>query len=124
MTKIIGIDPGLASTGVAVVQGTGTRIDGYSFGSIHTSSHRSLPERLNHIYSKLLAVLNDDIPDLMVVEDVFSLDKYPTSGITLGKVSGVVILAGCQVNVPVIEIPVREAKKILTGSGNATKMQL
>lgn len=124
MTKIIGIDPGLASTGVAVVQGTGTRIVGYSFGSINTSSHRPLPERLNHIYSKLLSVLNNDFPDLMVVEDVFSLDRFPTSGITLGKVSGVILLAGCQLKVPVIEVPVREAKKVLTGSGNATKMQL
>ena len=73
MTKIIGIDPGLASTGVAVVQGTGSRIAGYSFGSIHTQSHRPLPDRLNHIYSKLLSVLQTGSPDLMVVEDVFSL---------------------------------------------------
>lgn len=124
MTKIIGIDPGLASTGVAVVQGTGSRIAGYSFGSIHTPSHHSLPDRLNHIFSKLLSVLQTDPPDLMVVEDVFSLERFPTSGITLGKVSGVVLLAGCQVKVPIIEVPVREAKKVLTGSGNATKMQL
>ncbi len=124
MTKIIGIDPGLASTGVAVVQGTGSRVVGYSFGSIQTPSHRSLPDRLNHIFSKLFSILQTDTPDLMVVEDVFSLEKFPTSGITLGKVSGVILLAGRRVNIPIIEIPVREAKKVLTGNGNATKMQL
>lgn len=124
MTKIIGIDPGLAATGVAVVQGARGRIAGYSYGSIHTSSRLPMPDRLNHLFSKLLTVLTHDPPDLMVVEDVFSLEKFPTSGITLGKVSGVVLLAGCRVQVPILEIPVREAKKVLTGNGNATKMQL
>ncbi len=60
----------------------------------------------------------------MVVEDIFSLQKYPKSGITLGKVTGIILLAGYQVDVPVTEVPVREAKQVLTGNGNASKMQL
>ena len=124
MAKIIGIDPGLAATGIGVVQGVGTRVDGFSFGSISTAKSLSLPKRLDQLYSKLLLVLRSEIPDLMVVEDVFSLESYPKSGITLGKVSGVLLLAGCQVDVEVAEIPVREAKKALTGNGNASKMQL
>ena len=124
MTKIIGIDPGLAATGIGVVQGVGTRVDGYSFGSISTAKSLSLPKRLDRLYSKLLLVLRNEMPDLMVVEDVFFLDAYPKSGITLGKVSGVLLLAGCQVNVPILEIPVREAKNVLTGNGNASKTQL
>jgi len=60
----------------------------------------------------------------MVVEDIFSLQKYPKSGITLGKVTGVILLAGNQLDLPVIEIQVREAKQILTGNGNASKIQL
>lgn len=60
----------------------------------------------------------------MVVEDVFSLAKYPKSGITLGQVSGVVMLAGHRAGVSSIEIPVREAKQVLTGNGNASKIQL
>ena len=60
----------------------------------------------------------------MVVEDIFSLQKYPKSGITLGKVTGVILLAGSHVNVSVTEVPVREAKQVLTGNGNASKMQL
>ncbi len=122
--KIIGIDPGLAATGVGVVRGTGLKVDGFSFGTINTSSKISLPNRLNQIYSKLLSFLKDEKPDLMVVEDVFSLAKYPKSGITLGQVTGVILLAGYQFDVPVTQIPVREAKQILTGNGNASKMQL
>nr|MCU0600485.1 crossover junction endodeoxyribonuclease RuvC [Desulfobacterales bacterium] len=55
---------------------------------------------------------------------VFSLEKYPKSGIALGKVTGVILLAGCRGNVPVMEISVREAKRVLTGSGAAGKKQL
>ena len=67
MIKIIGIDPGLSATGVGIVRGNGTKIEGYSFGSINTSKTNSLPNRLDHIYSKLLQTLNDENPDFMVV---------------------------------------------------------
>ncbi|MDM8552810.1 crossover junction endodeoxyribonuclease RuvC [Desulfobacterales bacterium HSG2] len=122
--KVIGIDPGLAATGVGIVRGKWLGIDGYAFGDVHTSAKTPLPDRLNRIFSKLLLVLEDEKPDLMVVEDVFSVEKYPKSGITLGKVTGVILLAGCHKNVPIIEVSVREAKQILTGNGNATKKQL
>lgn len=99
-------------------------MEGYSFGTIHTPGHLPVSHRLDQIFLKLLDVLQDESPDLMVMEDVFSLEKYPTSGIMLGKVCGVILLASCRTDVPVVEIPVREAKKILTGYGNATKDQL
>ncbi len=124
MITIIGIDPGLSATGVGIVRGNGRNVAGYSFGSISTSKSNSLPNRLDHIYSKLLQVLRNEKPDLMVIEDAFSLTKYPKSGITLGQVTGIVLLAGCRANVSSIEIPVREAKQVLTGNGNASKMQL
>lgn len=114
----------MAATGVAVVSGAGLLVEQYSFGTIKTSSNSNLQERLSFIYTKLTSILHAEKPDLMVVEDVFSLDKYPKSGIALGKVTGVVLLAGCHVNTPVIEISVREAKRVLTGSGAAGKKQL
>jgi len=124
MIKIIGIDPGLSATGIGIVRGIGSTIKGYSFGSINTSKNNSLPDRLDHIYSKLLQILKDENPDVMVMEDVFSLGKYPKSGIALGQVSGVVMLAGHRTGVSSIAVPVREAKQVLTGSGNARKQQL
>ena len=75
MITIIGIDPGLAATGVGIVRGNGSRIEGYSFGSINTSKNKSLPNRLDHIFSELLQILEQENPDYMVVEDVFSLPK-------------------------------------------------
>jgi crossover junction endodeoxyribonuclease RuvC len=124
MVTVVGIDPGLAATGFGIVRGDGLKIDDFSFGSINTPRNISLPHRLEQIYSRLILVLEDAKPDLMVVEDVFSVEKFPKVGITLGKVSGVVLLAGCKTDVPAVEIPVREAKQILTGNGNASKKQL
>jgi len=124
MIKVIGIDPGLAETGIGIVSGKGLTIQNYSYGCIHTSSRVALPLRLSQIYSQLLHTLSIEKPDMMVVEDVFSLEKFPRSGIVLGKVSGVILLAGAFHNIPIQEIPVREAKQVLTGNGNASKSQL
>lgn len=124
MIKIIGIDPGLSATGIGVVSGAGLKVVDFSFGTINTPKNMSLPHRLEEIFSKVRAVLKDEEPDLMIVEDVFSVAKFPKAGIVLGKVSGVLLLAGCQAGIPVAEIPVREAKQILTGNGNASKKQL
>ncbi len=124
MKRVVGVDPGLADTGVGVVRGSERRIISFSYDTIHTLRGEPLPERLYRIFRELYRILRREKPDLMVVEDVFSLKAYPKSGITLGKVAGAVLLAGCHVQVPVMEIPVREAKKTLTGNGQATKMQL
>ncbi len=124
MVTIVGIDPGLAATGIGIVRGCGQSIAQYSFGDITTCKSDCLPKRLHDIFSKLLGILQDDTPDLMVVEDIFSLKEYPRSGITLGKVTGAVLLAGYQAQVPAAEIPVREAKQVLTGNGNCSKAQL
>ena len=124
MVKIIGIDPGLSSTGIGIVRGTKRRVTDFSFGTIRTITNAPLPDRLYQIFVKLRQIIESNKPDIMVVEDVFSLEKYPKSGITLGKVTGAILLAGCQMKIPVVEIPVREAKKVLTGNGKASKVQL
>ncbi len=124
MIKILGIDPGLAATGVGIVSGRGVAIDGYSFGCIQTCKSTSLPRRLDHIFGKLLQLLAAESPDLVMVEDVFSLKEYPKSGIFLGQVSGVVLLACARAGLRACTVPVREAKQVLTGNGNASKAQL
>jgi crossover junction endodeoxyribonuclease RuvC len=124
MPKILGIDPGLAATGIGIVTGRGLQISGFSYGQIQTSSALALPARLDHIFSKLTSTILEQKPDLLVIEDVFSLEKHPKSGITLGKVTGVILLAGYRTSVPMMEIPVREVKKVLTGNGAADKAQL
>ncbi len=124
MLKVIGIDPGLAATGFGVVQGSGSRIGDYVFGTIRTSKAETLPSRLHRIFSEVCSILNSEKPELMVIEDIFSLKQYPKSSIALGKVSGVILLACSQCGIVTMEVPVREVKRILTGNGNANKNQI
>ncbi len=124
MIRVLGIDPGLAATGVGVVSGAGRRVAGAAYGAVRTPAGDPLPARLDQIYEAVASLLREQAPSLMVVEDVFSLGRYPKSGITLGRVSGVILLAGQRHGVPVMEVPVREAKKVLTGNGGADKAQL
>lgn len=124
MIKVIGIDPGLSGTGIGVIKGDKNNITGYSFGSISTNSKDSIACRLHTIYSKTLAFLKEQKPDFLVVEDIYSLEKYPNSGIILGKVAGVLLVAAYEVNLCVKEISVKQAKKIISGSGNADKFQI
>jgi crossover junction endodeoxyribonuclease RuvC len=124
MIKVIGIDPGLAGTGVGVIQGSRSDILGYSFGSISTEAKDPVPFRLHEIYSKTLEFLCEQKPDYVVIEDIYSLEKYPESGIMLGKVSGVILLAVYKAGLNMEEIPVREVKKIISGNGSADKYQM
>ncbi len=124
MVKVVGIDPGLAATGIAVIEGENLSIAGYSYGCIRTSSRQKVPVRLNRIYNQLTSFLKEQNPDFIVVEDAFSLERFPKSGIVLGKVLGVILLSCCRLELPVQEIAVRTAKQVLTGSGGAGKKQL
>ncbi|MFH2093516.1 MAG: crossover junction endodeoxyribonuclease RuvC [Pseudomonadota bacterium] len=124
MIKVVGIDPGLAGTGIGVIQGDSKEIVGYSFGSISTDPDDPIHLRLNIIYTKIFDFLCEQKPDHVVIEDIYSLEKYPGSGIMLGKVSGVLLLAAYKAGLNVEEIAVREVKKIVSGSGRADKHQM
>ncbi|MBU2631599.1 MAG: crossover junction endodeoxyribonuclease RuvC, partial [Proteobacteria bacterium] len=106
MIKVVGIDPGLAGTGIGVIEGNKKEILGYSFGSISTNAKDPIHLRLYTIYSKILAFLCEKKPDRVVIEDIYSLEKHPGSGIMLGKVSGVLLVAAYNAGLDVEEIPV------------------
>lgn len=124
--KVLGVDPGLAATGIGLVWGRGLTVEGFSYGCITTAAGEETPARLTRIYEGLKQVLQEAHPDRVVVEDIFSLQCQPRSGILLGKVCGVILLAAGQAGLKtgIMEIPVREAKRVLTGNGNASKSQL
>jgi crossover junction endodeoxyribonuclease RuvC len=124
LVKIMGIDPGLAATGVGIVHGRGMKVCHFAYGTIRTPAHHPQPERLARIYRRICDLLTDESPDLLVIEDAFSLERYPKSGLTLGKVTGVILLAGGLRGLPVAQVAVREAKAVLTGNGNAPKAQM
>ncbi|MBC8233917.1 crossover junction endodeoxyribonuclease RuvC, partial [bacterium] len=58
-----------------------------------TKAHEPVACRLHKIYSETLEIISEQRPDIVILEDIYSLAKYPRSGIILGKVSGVISLA-------------------------------
>jgi crossover junction endodeoxyribonuclease RuvC len=124
MPRIVGIDPGLAETGFGIVTGNGFTPEAFVYGVVRTSKNDPLSKRLHMIYTELSSVLENQKPEMMIIEDIFSRSRFPRSAITLGKVSGVILMAGYDAGIEVREIPVREVKQILTGNGNASKKQI
>lgn len=122
--RAIGIDPGLAATGFAVVETIEGRGGACEWGGITTDSRDPMPSRLSKLFDGVVQVMERWVPDLMVLEDVFVVDRFPRTAIQLGEVRGVICLAAWKQNVPVAEIKPTEVKKALTGDGWAAKDQI
>lgn len=122
--RVIGIDPGLARTGFAVVEPLqrGGRV--CHSGNIKTDTGHPMEDRLSIIYCELYRVLEEWNPDLMVLEDVFVVKQFPMAAMQLGEVRGVIRLAAKNMRVPISEMKPTEVKRALTGSGRAGKEQI
>jgi crossover junction endodeoxyribonuclease RuvC len=124
LMRVIGIDPGLARTGFAVVEPLqrGGRV--CHSGNINTDAGHPIEDRLSIIYCELSRVLEKWSPDLMVLEDVFVMRQFPMAALQLGEVRGVIRLAAKNMRVPISEMKPTEVKSALTGSGRADKGQI
>lgn len=120
----LGIDPGLAATGFAVIGTLRQGGDLCSWGAIKTSAGQSTPERLQHIFRAVGELLAAWQPDVVVLEDVYVLDRYPNAAVQLGEVRGVIYLAAQEHGVEVVKIRPTEVKSCLAGNGRATKQQV
>jgi crossover junction endodeoxyribonuclease RuvC len=122
--RALGIDPGLAATGYAVI---GTLKKGgelCSWGAIKTSAGHGTPQRLQNIFQAVCELIDSWQPDVMALEDVFVLDKFPSAAVQLGEVRGVIYLAAQQHGIEVFKIRPTEVKNCLTGNGRASKEQV
>lgn len=121
---ILGLDPGLANTGYGAIC-CDTRVPRlHSVGAVRTTPHEQVPKRLFQIHSDLTILVHKLKPDLVALENAFSLVKYPKAGIVLGGVIGVIYLTMFQHHLPVFDVTPREIKNCLVGSGSATKNQI
>lgn len=121
---ILGIDPGLASTGFGAIRCDKATPSIIKCGYIKTSVKAPVSNRLFQIYSDINQLIRSINPDLVAIENVFSLVRYPKAGILLGGVLGIIYLSVCQNNVSMIEITPKEVKNSLTGYGGASKYQI
>lgn len=121
---ILGIDPGLASTGFGAIRCDKSVPSLLTCGYIKTSPGEHPSNRLFHIHSDINHLMRTLRPDLVAIENVFSLVRYPKAGILLGGVLGIIYLSVFQNEVSMIEITPREVKNSLAGYGGADKSQM
>ncbi|MEN6617836.1 MAG: crossover junction endodeoxyribonuclease RuvC [Syntrophorhabdus sp.] len=121
---ILGIDPGLASTGFGALRCEGREPALIKCGAIKTFTHDAIPNRLMQIHDDVNVIMDQVEPSLLAIEDVFSLVRYPRAGILLGSVLGVLYLTARVRGIPVQEIAPKEIKNALVGFGNAGKQQV
>ncbi|MGE3690597.1 MAG: crossover junction endodeoxyribonuclease RuvC [Novosphingobium sp.] len=120
---IIGLDPGLGTTGWGVVSRLGNRLTHVANGQIRTDPAASLPDRLVTLDRELSDVVLKYAPDQGAVEEVF-VNANPQSTLKLGQARGVCLLALARAGMPVSEYATRMVKKALVGTGGAEKAQV
>jgi crossover junction endodeoxyribonuclease RuvC len=121
---MLGIDPGLASTGFGAIRCGSASPSLLKCGYIKTSPGQHISSRLHQIHSDLNHLIRDLKPDFIAVENVFSTGRYPKAGITLGGVMGVIYLTVFQNSTPMTEVTPKEVKNALVGHGGADKRQI
>ena len=122
--KILGIDPGLGVTGYAVIERVDGKIQLLEAGVIRGKSKKTLPERIHEIYVGLEEIVNQFKPDAMGLEELYSFYKRPRTAILMGHARGAIILAAANAGIPVYSYSATRIKKVVTGSGQATKSQM
>ena len=121
--RILGLDPGLGTTGWGLIQAEGNRLSHLCNGQLKTNSAAPLPERLADLGRQLEALVIDLRAQSAAVEEVF-VNKNPQSTLKLGQARGVVIMTAARGGLPVAEYAARLVKKAVVGNGNAEKVQV
>lgn len=120
---LLGLDPGLGTTGWGVIAAAGNRLSHIANGQIRTASTIPLPERLLELDRALTDLILAHRPDAAAVEEVF-VNANPQSTLKLGQARGVALLGAARAGVAVGEYAARLVKKSVVGVGNASKDQV
>lgn len=120
--KIIGIDPGLAKTGWAIIE-QGQQAKLLASGCISTSKDKNLAQRLSQIFEETKKIISEYKPDQMAVEDLFFCKNQKTA-INVAQAMGVVKLAGQEREIEVFGYSPTNIKTAIVGHGRAQKQQV
>lgn len=121
--RIIGIDPGLATVGYAVIDAIDRNCRLIEYGCIVTKPEQSMPDRLGTIYDALEEIIEEFSPEEMSIEELF-FTKNVTNGILVGQARGVEILCAHKMGLRVFEYTPMQVKQAVTGYGRADKKQM
>ena len=121
--KILGVDPGTATTGFGLINKVGHKLSLLDCGVILTSKDLEMPNRLKIIYDDLAQLVAQHKPDAIAVEKLFFTNNV-TTAMTVSQARGIILLVASQNNVPIAEYTPLQVKMAVTGYGKATKKQV
>lgn len=120
---LLGLDPGLGTTGWGLIRAEGNRLSHIANGRLKTDTAATLPRRLAHLDAMLAALIADQGPEAAACEEVF-VNSNPQSTLKLGQARGVVICAAARAGLDVGEYSPTLVKKAVVGTGKAEKAQV
>ncbi|MDE5899679.1 MAG: crossover junction endodeoxyribonuclease RuvC, partial [Treponemataceae bacterium] len=118
--RVIGIDPGLASTGFGIVDAFRGSCRMVGYGVIETPAHSPRGSRLQAIYERLRAVINEFGPNEASMETLY-FSRNVTSALCVAEARGVVTLCLAQCGIPLREYSPTQIKQSVTGTAAADK---
>jgi crossover junction endodeoxyribonuclease RuvC len=122
--RILGIDPGLNTTGYGVIETSDGKVRLCEAGVIRSRARASIESRVTEIYEGVREVIALHQPDTVALEQLFSHYDRPRTAILMGHARGVICLAAGQEKIPVHHFEPTRVKKVMTGNGRAPKHQI
>jgi crossover junction endodeoxyribonuclease RuvC len=122
--RCLGIDPGLNRTGYAVFERRARGPVLCEAGVIRSTQKLTLAERVLEIGQGIRELLEQFQPSVMAIEQVFSTGQYPKTALLMAHARGAILYAAAERNVRVVHYTPRQVKRLLTGSGKASKDQV
>lgn len=121
----MGIDPGLRCTGYALLRAPPPcEVELVEAGVIRLTPGAALPARLIELADHLNGLVAQHAPTVLACEELYAHYKHPRTAILMGHARGVILLAAARAGLEVIPIAATNVKKLLTGSGHASKPQM
>lgn len=120
--RIIGIDPGTARLGYAVIEFDGDPV-ALDFGIVETSPANDMAHRLLDVHQSLQTLIAAHRPTVMAIERLFFAQNV-TTALAVGQARGVVMLAAAQAGLDIVEYTPAEVKQAVAGYGKADKHQI
>lgn len=120
---IMGIDPGTAVMGYGVILEKGSKIELITMGIVRMDHLDDHFLKLQRIFSKTVALVDQYKPDVMALEAPF-YGKNIQVMLKLGRAQGIAMAAALSRDIPITEYAPRKIKQAITGNGNASKEQV
>ena len=121
--RILGIDPGYATTGFGLLEASGPELRLLQYGVVSTPKDLPFPKRLEILYDDVIRLTDTLRPDASAVEELFWGHNI-TTGIGVSHGRGVILLALTKAGVPVFEYTPMQVKQAVVGYGKAEKRQV